>query len=117
GTDLAPQFLFQATDRDGDHAEGRFTVTVVDDAPEPGSRDIEVDEDGSVTINTSADGNPDNTLVTAGPQYGTATVGPDGSITYTPAYNYSGEDSFTYEITGEDGSTVTITVHVTVNPV
>ena len=41
----------------------------------------------------TADGEP----VTA-PAHGTAAVNPDGTITYTPAANYNGADSFSYTI-------------------
>ena len=30
--------------------------------------------------------------------HGTATVNPDGSLTYSPAADYSGEDAFTYRV-------------------
>lgn len=36
--------------------------------------------------------------VTVAPAHGTATVNADGSITYTPATNYSGTDTLTYRI-------------------
>jgi uncharacterized repeat protein (TIGR01451 family) len=35
---------------------------------------------------------------TGDPAHGTVTVNPDGSYTYTPALNYSGPDSFTYQV-------------------
>ncbi|WP_435021367.1 Ig-like domain-containing protein [Tundrisphaera sp. TA3] len=50
------------------------------------------------------------------PANGTLTVNPDGTITYNPAANYVGPDSFTYTITGNNG-TSTGTVTIAVNPV
>ncbi|PFG63357.1 Ca2+-binding RTX toxin-like protein [Thioclava sp. ES.031] len=48
------------------------------------------------------------------PAHGSVTVNPDGTITYTPDPNYSGTDSFTYQIYdgqgGYDTATVTIDV-------
>ena len=41
---------------------------------------------------------------------------PDGTITYTPAANYHGADSFSYTIGDGNGGTATATVSVTVTP-
>ena len=41
----------------------------------------------------------------ATPAHGTATVNADGTITYTPAANYHGADSFTYTIGDGNGGT------------
>ena len=51
------------------------------------------------------------------PLHGTLTQNPDGSLTYTPAPNYSGLDIFTYTIQDADGDIDTATVSITVNPV
>jgi predicted RNase H-like HicB family nuclease len=47
---------------------------------------------------------------------GTITVNEDGSITYTPAEDYVGEDKFVYTVTTPDGRTGIATVTITVNP-
>ena len=41
---------------------------------------------------------------------------PDGTITYAPAANYHGADSFSYTIGDGNGGTATATVSVTVTP-
>ena len=41
----------------------------------------------------------------------------DGTVTYTPATDFNGSDSFTYTVTTAAGDTETATVNVTVNPV
>ena len=48
------------------------------------------------------------------PAHGTATVNADGTVTYTPAANYHGADSFSYTIGDGNGGTATATVSVTV---
>jgi uncharacterized repeat protein (TIGR01451 family)/gliding motility-associated-like protein len=40
----------------------------------------------------------DNLLITENPSNGSVSVGDGGLVTYTPDMNFSGEDSFTYEI-------------------
>jgi uncharacterized repeat protein (TIGR01451 family) len=51
------------------------------------------------------------------PAHGTATVGADGSFTYTPATNYNGSDSFAYTMTNGNARASTATVNVTINAV
>ncbi|ELJ9745928.1 tandem-95 repeat protein [Vibrio parahaemolyticus] len=51
-----------------------------------------------------------------GPANGTASVNPDGSVTYTPNDNYHGTDSFTYIVTS-GGVSESTTVSVDVMPV
>lgn len=41
----------------------------------------------------------------------------NGSVAYTPDYNYSGADSFTYVVTDGKGGSATATVNITVNAV
>ncbi len=48
------------------------------------------------------------------PAHGTAVANPNGTVTYTPALNYSGADTFTYTITDNQGATATGSVTVTV---
>ena len=70
------------------------------------------------------DSDPDNNslsaVLVAGPSHGTISLNPDGSFTYTPATNYIGSDSFTYQ--ASDGTlaselaTVTLTVTAVNDP-
>src|SRR3972149_6729263 len=54
------------------------------------------------------------------PGHGTATLNPDGTITYTPASGYAGTDAFTYTVsdghTGTDQASVTVVVSEQVPP-
>ncbi len=53
----------------------------------------------------------------SGPSDGAATVNSDGSFTYTPTTDFSGNDSFTYRATDASGDYATGTVAVDVKPV
>ncbi|MCD9154475.1 Ig-like domain-containing protein [Aeromicrobium duanguangcaii] len=56
-------------------------------------------------------------VIVAGPSHGTAVVGPDGEITYSPDAGFSGQDTFEYRVCDTstptpvcDTATVTVTV-------
>ena len=61
-----------------------------------------------LTFSLSAEGAPAN---------GTVIINPDGSYLYTPDRNYSGSDSFSFEVTDESGATSTANVRIDVAPV
>ena len=76
-------------------------------------------EDTATTIAVLAndtDANGDTLTVTAvtTPAHGTAAINANGTVTYTPAANYAGADSFTYTIGDGQGAAATATVSVTV---
>ncbi|WP_133501652.1 beta strand repeat-containing protein [Cognatilysobacter terrigena] len=56
--------------------------------------------------------------IATAPQHGTATVGTNGVVTYTPTTNYSGTDTFTYHICDVVNPTVcaTATANLVVTP-
>jgi hypothetical protein len=67
------------------------------------------DSAGSSAINTAS------VLVASQPANGSAVANPAGTITYTPALNFSGSNSFTYTVKGSNGLTsnaATVTVNV-----
>ena len=63
---------------------------------------------------SDADGDPLSLDSLSNPANGTAVINVDGTVTYTPDPDFSGEDGFTYDISdgngGSDSATVTITV-------
>ncbi|WP_189644662.1 DUF7507 domain-containing protein [Luteimonas gilva] len=96
-------------------------VTAVDDsASTPANTPATI----SPLANDSATGaplNPASVTITAQPAHGTVAVNPDGTVVYTPATNYLGADTFTYQVC--DTSTPTaicdtavVTVNVTGRP-
>ena len=121
-------FIYQVGD-DGtpqlfDNATVTVTVASVNDAPVAVDDNANVDEDNAVTIDVlvndyDIDGNlvPSSVSVVTQPSNGNVSVNTsNGNITYTPAANWFGVDTFVYQV-GDDGTpqlfddaTVTVTV-------
>lgn len=104
----------------------QVTVAITDNDNSPPSAvgdDAEVDEDQSVVVpvlSNDTDVEHDALTVTAvtQPAHGNAAVSNGGSdVTYTPAANYHGGDSFTYTVTDAAGGSATATVTVTVQSI
>ena len=76
-----------------------------------------VDEESSVTIEVTANDtrvDANSLSLSSNPANGVAEI--DGnSINYSPNADFAGTDSFSYGVTGEDGSGLTATVTITVN--
>jgi len=99
-----------------------ITVTAVNHAPVAVADSYSASEDTPLTVNapgvldndTDLDGNTLTALKVVRPAHGVLLLNDNGSFTYTPEANWSGEDSFSYK--DNDGSldsnaaTVTITV-------
>jgi VCBS repeat-containing protein len=80
------------------------------------------DEDTPATIavlsnDTDPDGDHLSVIAVTGPAHGSTLVNPDGTVTYTPALNFNGVDSFTYTIADGRGGMATAAVNVTITPV
>jgi uncharacterized repeat protein (TIGR01451 family) len=123
----APDSLtYRICDAAGNCDTSILTISVVEvnDLPEPADDPVSTDEDTPATFDltgndTDPDGDLDPTTLTilAGPSHGTATNNGDGTIDYTPAPDYAGPDSITYQICDMDGECATATVAITVDPV
>ncbi len=118
-----------------DSATVDLEVTPVNDAPVATDDSFITQEDGAVTIavlnnDSDIDGDSltvsaiDGTTVNAGDTVplsdgsGTVTLNSDGSLTFTPAPNYSGPPAtFNYTISDGQGGTSTATVVGTITPV
>ena len=82
-----------------------ITVSDLPEPPDAVDDSDSVDEDSSVTVDvlgndTDPEGDIDPTFSDGhhGPGNGSTSVNPDGSIDYTPDADFSGTDSFTYEV-------------------
>ncbi|RYD84398.1 MAG: tandem-95 repeat protein, partial [Verrucomicrobiaceae bacterium] len=100
-------------------ATATVQVTVEENLPPIAVDDTAQSGFGGVSINVLAnDSDPEGkSLVVSSvtqPLHGSATLSSDGSVRYSPAANFSGQDQFTYTVS--DGAlSATATVRVTVN--
>jgi large repetitive protein len=122
-------FTYTVNDLDGATSAAAtvtITVTPVNDVPVANDDLISTPEDtpvsAAVLVNDTDVENgldPSSLLVITGPSHGSAVVqASTGKILYTPANNFTGNDSFTYSVKDNGGaSTAPATVTVTVVPV
>jgi large repetitive protein len=71
---------------------------------------------GVQTNDVSSDGGSFTSVLVAGPAHGQLTLDSDGAFTYTPAHNFVGTDTFTYEDDQQGQHSNVATVTLTVNP-
>lgn len=125
-------FSFRA--RDGAAWSNTATVDITvrsgNDAPDAGDVSVATDEDTTVVFDldaTDADGDPltisfgdavaaGSTWTTTGEGHGTFTVS-GTTVTYTPAADYHGPDTFTYSVSDGTHTSPAATVTVDVSPV
>ncbi|MGH2532135.1 MAG: Ig-like domain-containing protein, partial [Thermomicrobiales bacterium] len=119
GTDT---FTYEITDDDGDTDTATVTVTVTPDGAGEGPNAVDdvvtTEQDTAVTIDVLANDTGEGIELTgvSNPASGSIVVNADSTVTYTPAANFIGTDTFAYEITDEDGRTDTASVTTTVVP-
>jgi len=99
-----------------------LVVSTTNHAPVAVADTADTDEDAPVTIkvlanDTDADGDPLAVASLSTPLHGSAVVNADGSVTYTPAANYFGGDSFTYRTNDGLEDSDVATVSLTIAPV
>lgn len=114
-------FTYQISDRTvtGNTATVSITVKPVNDAPTADAQSVTTDEDAAVAVVLSGgdiDGDAVTFTVVNGPAHGSLT-GSAPNLTYTPAANYSGEDSLTFRTSDGQANSGTATVSITVRPI
>ncbi|MFQ5648304.1 MAG: tandem-95 repeat protein [bacterium] len=125
GIDL---FAYRIQDDDGALSNLATVRVVVTSTPIANNDIASTNENEAVAIEVTAndtdpDGSIDNSTVaiTSAPGHGSATVNPTtGVVTYTPAANFLGSDSFTYTVEDNDArlsNAATVTVIVNALPV
>ena len=120
-------FDYVVTDGRGEFVPVTVTITVaaVNDAPVAVADSYSVAEDtvlstaapGVLGNDTDVDLDPLTATVATPPLHGGVVVNLDGSFTYTPDFNFNGDDSFTYTANDGAGGWDTASVGVTVTPV
>jgi hypothetical protein len=125
GTDYVGEDTFTYTVADGKGGVATATVTItvspVNDNPVANADSVVTTEDTAVAIGVlSNDADVDGDTLTlasaSGAQHGTVAIA-GGVVTYTPAPNFSGSDTFSYTISDGKGGTSTANVSVTVDAV
>ena len=119
----ADSFTYKANDGSADSYTATVSITInaVNDAPVAAAKSVTTQENTPVSITLAGSDKEGNTLtysVITAPSNGTLT-GTAPNLTYMPAKNFSGADSFTYR--ANDGSansnTAAVSINVTKNPV
>ncbi|MEM6713865.1 MAG: Ig-like domain-containing protein [Cyanobacteria bacterium P01_C01_bin.147] len=120
GTD---SFTYQVDDGNSGRASATVSLTVnpVNDAPVAADDSTNTDQDTAVTVNvlsndSDIDGDALNVAAVGDAANGTVVLNGDGTVTYTPNAGFSGNDSFTYELSDGDLSD-TATVEVSIGDV
>jgi VCBS repeat-containing protein len=116
-------FTYIASDgRYTDTASVTITVGAVNDPPFAVGDVYTTTEDtglivpapGVLSNDSDVEGDPLTASANQNPSHGVLTLSPDGSFSYTPAENYNGPDSFTYDVSdGFSTSTALVSLAVT----
>ena len=102
--------------------EFQIAITPVNDPPIASADSYETNEDMTLTVaargvlsnDTDIDSYPLTAVLVSGPAHGAVTLNNNGSFTYTPEANFSGQDSFTYRAVDGGGLSSEATVSLTV---
>jgi Tol biopolymer transport system component len=114
---------FTFTVSDGITTSAPATVTIniasVNDVPTPVPQDVDASEDAPRTVvltGNDVDGDALAFAIASSPAHGTLT-GTRPAVTYTPAANYNGADSFTFTINDGTATSSAVPVMINVAPV
>ncbi|MBK8039286.1 MAG: tandem-95 repeat protein [Verrucomicrobiaceae bacterium] len=95
-----------------------FTITPVNDLPLAQSQGITTPEDTAVAVTLAATDVDDDTLtyqIVTQPAHGTLS-GTAPAVTYTPAANYAGSDTFTFKVNDGTADSTLATVSIEIGP-
>ena len=117
----ADSFTYQANDgtANSNTATVSITVTAANDPPVANAQSVTTDEDTAVAVTLTGsdpDGDPLTFTVETPPGKGTL-EGTAPNLTYTPAANVNGADSFTFRANDGTASSDPATVSITINAV
>jgi hypothetical protein len=98
------------------------TVTPVNDAPTLSERGLSTEEDRPLEINllanaSDAEGDALRAVIVSAPAHGELVKNADGTVRYTPAANFNGEDRFSYKVTDGTAESEVMTVVIAVTAV
>lgn len=123
----ADTFTYTAADSDGGSAEATVTLNVgpLNQPPVALADDYVLEEDGSLSVDapgllendTDPEGDEMRADLLDGPATGELIFNEDGGFVYTPAPNYAGETTFTYQALDDFGKSEVVTVTLLVNAV
>ena len=115
-------FTFKASDDNGDSNTATVAIAIqaVNQAPSVENIAITTDEDTSLSGQLQAqdpDGDTMTYLVINNPNHGTLNLTTSGAFTYSPANDFHGNDSFSYQVNDGQLNSNTASVAITVSPV
>lgn len=108
-----------ATESSTSNNSATLSVAIVNNAPTADPQSKTTNEDTAVAITLTGsdpDSDPLTFQVATGPSHGSLS-GTAPNLTYTPAANYNGPDSFTFTVNDGSGPSAPATVDITVNAV
>ena len=112
-------FDYTISDGQGGTDTGTVDVLVANGVPTAAPDSVTASANAPSVVDVLANdadpnGDPLTVTVDTAPQHGTAVVGSDGKVTYTPVTGYRGADSFHYTIADPNGGTAGATVTIAV---
>ena len=118
-------FSFKVNDGEADSEVAAVSIKVspVNDSPKANDDTVKAQEDAPIAtvkvLANDTDPEGDKLMVINATQgtNGSVTIGTDSTLAYTPDRNFSGTDSFTYQLSDGKGGTDTAAVNVTIGPV
>jgi VCBS repeat-containing protein len=115
-------FTYKTNDGTVDSNTATVTITViaVNDAPVVSNGSVTTNEDTPIIISlsgTDVDGDPLTYSIVSSVSHGTLGIISGNHVTYTPALNYNGSDSFTFKANDGTVNSNTATVSITIAPV